>query len=242
MKSIYTTTSPNIFVNSPNFKRDHYRKSLNDNESFNFSRQKTYEFPIENLSLNDYREIEGENDLPLTTCPQIIDSKKEIHLDLHEIREETENTHRSKMDKEINKDQNLIVQENSNKTNMKCFINQITPKVVYSKIFLTNSLDNNVWMKCEIERKLIDKKVLNFTMKDENGQIILSAVKRPKKSYRLYMHSDELIQNYLGKMKSNFFGTEFNAWDSGKNPKKEKNVELQRSNIATITYVIQVLI
>ena len=42
---------------------------------------------------------------------------------------------------------------------------------------------------------------------------------------------------YIGKLKSNFFNTEFNIYDTGKNPKKTKNKEDMRKELGVIFYV-----
>ena len=42
---------------------------------------------------------------------------------------------------------------------------------------------------------------------------------------------------YLGKLKANFFGKEFNIYDSGKNPNKTKIVNEFRVNFGAILYV-----
>ena len=57
----------------------------------------------------------------------------------------------------------------------------------------------------------------------------MSARKRSgmKTSHYLISMSDKDLErksdNYLGKVRSNFLGTEFNVWDHGMNPKKAKN-------------------
>lgn len=41
---------------------------------------------------------------------------------------------------------------------------------------------------------------------------------------------------YLGKLRSNFLGTEFHVYDTGKSPKKCKNIESIRKELAIIHY------
>ena len=106
--------------------------------------------------------------------------------------------------------------------------------------FLTGPVDKELWVRCNIERKLLDKKVVKFYMTlAENNKFLLCVIKRPKKSYHIYMTLDAFAKDkyFLGKLKSNFFGTEFCTFDCGSKPKKEKNKDLHRSNIAVITYV-----
>ena len=42
---------------------------------------------------------------------------------------------------------------------------------------------------------------------------------------------------YIGKLKSNFFGTEFSIYDTGKNQKKTKKKEEIRKELGVIIYV-----
>lgn len=48
-------------------------------------------------------------------------------------------------------------------------------------------------------------------------------------------------QGYLGKVRSNFLGTEFYLYDDGVNPKKEKGIERVRREYGTIEYETNVL-
>jgi hypothetical protein len=109
------------------------------------------------------------------------------------------------------------------------------------RIFLTRPIEKDLWVKFKIERHYCEKKVVKFYLSlNDSGRSLLCAIKRPKKSYVMYMTTDPLVlkeRNYLGKLKSNFFGTEFNTFDSGRKPKKDKNKEIHRLNIAAITYV-----
>lgn len=42
--------------------------------------------------------------------------------------------------------------------------------------------------------------------------------------------------SYIGKLRSNFMGTEFNIYDSGKNPKNSSNFDLVRHQLGSIIY------
>ena len=104
--------------------------------------------------------------------------------------------------------------------------------------FLTKPLEKGIWLNCKLDRKVCEKKIIKFYLTIYNSdKLVLCSIKRPKKSYKIYMNSQDSDSNYLGKLKSNFFGTEFNTYDSGDKPKKDKNKVLHRSNIAAITYV-----
>lgn len=109
------------------------------------------------------------------------------------------------------------------------------------KNYLTRPLEKNIWFKCKIERKVIDKKIIKFNMTmNDNENLLFTAIKKPKKSYTMYLKQECSQVNeeaYLGKVKSNFFGTEFNTYDSGKKIGKEKNKDLIRANLASINYV-----
>lgn len=78
----------------------------------------------------------------------------------------------------------------------------------------------------------------------DNNIFLLGALKRPKNTCSNYMiRSDKDLNvvkkdsGYIGKLKANFFGTEFNIYNSGKNPKKTKVNDEMRMNIGAIIYV-----
>jgi hypothetical protein len=114
-----------------------------------------------------------------------------------------------------------------------------------TRIFLTRPVDKDLWLKCQIDRKICDKKIVKYymTLADSN-KFLLYVIKKPKKSYNFYMTPDAFAKDkyFMGKLKSNFFGTEFSVFDSGSKPKKEKNRDLQRSNVAVVTYVRKIKI
>lgn len=69
----------------------------------------------------------------------------------------------------------------------------------------------------------------------------MAARKRPKNStpnYIITLSNDsfEKDSNYLGKLRSNFFGTEFNLFDTGVNPKNSNNSSEWRGHLAGIDY------
>lgn len=69
----------------------------------------------------------------------------------------------------------------------------------------------------------------------------MAARKRPNNStpnYILTLNKDsfEKDSNYLGKLRSNFFGTEFVQYDTGKNPKDTDNSRDWRSQLCAIEY------
>jgi hypothetical protein len=47
---------------------------------------------------------------------------------------------------------------------------------------------------------------------------------------------------YIGKLRANFFGTEYNIFDTGKNPKDTKKREEHRLNYGAIIYVFNIII
>ena len=70
----------------------------------------------------------------------------------------------------------------------------------------------------------------------------MCALRPKKKTYSFCLNENpaefKKDDNYMGKLESNFLGTEFLLYDSGKKPKKIGNGEL-RSNLCAITYVIK---
>ena len=125
------------------------------------------------------------------------------------------------------------------------------------KNFMTSPLENGVWIRTNIERRTVDSKTTEFYMNlHDNNRILMKVLKKAKKSYRIYVNregkesadSSELL---LGKVKSNFFGTEFNLYDNEnfmneekekENKIKEDKNKIERSNLSTITYVRKIKI
>ena len=63
-------------------------------------------------------------------------------------------------------------------------------------------------------------------------------------NYLITLDQDKLKkkgQGYLGKLRANFMGTEFVIYDQGENPKKAKNVDLIRREMASVLYESNVL-
>lgn len=101
-----------------------------------------------------------------------------------------------------------------------------------------------MWLRCKIEIQKKGKKAYILSLSD-NGNFILGAFKRSRNTCSNYMIrlDDDLDVvkkdfGYIGKLKSNFFNTEFNIYDTGKNPKKTKNKEEIRKELGVIFYVI----
>ena len=74
------------------------------------------------------------------------------------------------------------------------------------------------------------------------GTYLISGKKKgmgTKAHYQLFSSMYDLNKkgdSYVGKLRSNFQGTEFHAYNQGKNPKKEKNEEKRRCEVAVIKY------
>lgn len=91
------------------------------------------------------------------------------------------------------------------------------------RTYLTKPIEmkNEKLFKCKIERK-IEKKIIKFYLYldseiiEKSEKLVISAIKDPKKSsshYCFSMNSDPSYikdKQYLGTLKSNFFGTEYN--------------------------------
>jgi tubby-related protein 1 len=98
---------------------------------------------------------------------------------------------------------------------------------------------------CNITRKNsgIDKlypKYYCTVLKSE--KFLMGARKRPNNTtanYLITMSFDNFEKNsegFLGKLRSNFMGTEFSIYDTGKNPSEAKNGNEIRKQLAQITY------
>lgn len=63
-------------------------------------------------------------------------------------------------------------------------------------------------------------------------------------NYLITLDQDNLKkkgQGFLGKLRANFMGTEFVVYDQGENPKKTKNIDLTRRELASVLYESNVL-
>ena len=109
-----------------------------------------------------------------------------------------------------------------------------------TKNFIMQPIEIYACLKYQIERKHSEKKVVKYIMTlNETGKFLISVIKKPKKSYHYFISKDAVNKkdmDYIGKLKSNFFGTEFNAYDKGVIRNKEKNKDLHRLNLASINY------
>jgi hypothetical protein len=215
-------TTQNFLTNSPNFKFSisNEADALNKNEKSTFSKQMTFDFP-EKLNLDSLN-----SDKKSVCLTQTNKDKREIHLDLLDDNDGIEGSSRIKLETQSCK--NIY-----NKSILRNSFSLIDPRI---KFFIINPLPKNTWLKFELEKKPFEKKGFKVLMTDEKGEIILTVIKRPKKSYRLYVSKDEVNEGFLAKLKSNFFGTEYNAYDLSKKQVK-KNPSQLRANLATITYV-----
>lgn len=88
-----------------------------------------------------------------------------------------------------------------------------------------------------IKNKMFPRFVLNL---DKGAEFLMGAKKRKKNKTANYLISrDSAVKKQsdlvLGKVRSNFFGTEFLLYDNGKNPKKSGGGEA-RMELATVTY------
>lgn len=79
-------------------------------------------------------------------------------------------------------------------------------------------------------------------MKD-GDRFLLAAKKRSKQrtsNYLVSMDKDDLKrtgENFVGKLRSNFVGTEFTVYDDGAAPKDKGPSEKMRNELAVVTYV-----
>lgn len=112
------------------------------------------------------------------------------------------------------------------------------------KEILMKPIDKGFWIRCNIDRIKKGRKGYVLSLSD-NGNKIMCAFKRSKNICANYMirldydfESEKKDINYIGKLKSNFFCTEYNLFDSGENPKRAKNKENIRKELGAISYVI----
>jgi len=114
------------------------------------------------------------------------------------------------------------------------------------KFFLNSPIPLNCVFKCNVLRKKdgLDKLYPKyFVYTYPNDRFIMAARKRPKNTtsnYMLTLSHDtfEKDSNYMAKLRSNFFGTEFNLYDTGKNPKDTIDPQEMRQHYSVIKYVL----
>jgi tubby and related proteins len=98
--------------------------------------------------------------------------------------------------------------------------------------------------RCNIQRKKdgLDKAYPKYYVYSyPNDKFLMAAKKRPKNStpnYMITMNTEvfEKDNNFLGKLRSNFFGTEFNLFDTGNNPKDTDNQSQWRCILSSVEY------
>jgi tubby-related protein 1 len=98
--------------------------------------------------------------------------------------------------------------------------------------------------RCNILRKKdgIDKLYPKyFVYSYPNDRFLMAARKRPKNKTSNYIitmnhESFDKDENYLAKLRSNFFGTEFNLFDVGSNPNDTEDSNQWRKHLSAIVY------
>jgi hypothetical protein len=123
--------------------------------------------------------------------------------------------------------------------------------IYYINIYnIFRPIDKNIWLRCKIERSKKIKKGFILSLSDNENSLI-SGLKKSKNLCSNYMirmdcdlETEKKDSNFIGKLKSNFFGTEYNLYDSGVNPKmlknKNKNDDINvniRKELGYISYV-----
>lgn len=120
------------------------------------------------------------------------------------------------------------------------------------KKFLTSPIPKNVLLLCSVRRdsKGLKKKFYpKYLMHLSEGYSFLLAGKKRAKSktsnYLISMHQNELSTRspgYLGKLRSNFLGTQFVIYDSGEDPsKKTTTVDNVREELGVVFYQSNIL-
>ncbi|KAM3129701.1 hypothetical protein pb186bvf_018214 [Paramecium bursaria] len=117
------------------------------------------------------------------------------------------------------------------------------------KYFLTNPCPQGGMIQCTIKR---DKSGFgrfypSYHIHFSNGFLYLMSAKKRAcnntSNYLIAMSKSDMTakQNFLGKVRSNFIGTEFILYDSGKNPKKTKHPEEFRQQLGVVLYESNIL-
>jgi len=155
-----------------------------------------------------------------------------------------------KQKKELNKQQDAEIgivrggdQENS-ETQSKILHIDVS-KITDMKAFLTTPCPKGYRIECTIKR---DKSGMGrFYPKyhcylSHGPQYLMSGKKRAHNAtsnYLISYNKNEIKKNSpfcLGKLRSNFLGTEFNIFDQGQNPGKTRDIEKLRSHLGVVLY------
>jgi len=211
-------------IRSTLYQRDNHISKLNKNDD------------IEEIIENQEKKKENDN---------ILNNKIEIKDD--DIIKNYNNQQENEINKEtINIQKHYVVDENDPRMKLYSIINSKDELEDLNtlKHFLITPLPKKQIFRCNIIRKKdgLDKAFPKyFVYCFPNERFLMSAKKMPKNStpnYLITMNKNkfEKDDNSLGKLRSNFFGTEFNLFDNGKNPKDSNNIEEFRSFLTGIEY------
>lgn len=114
------------------------------------------------------------------------------------------------------------------------------------KDFLTSPLPIGKALNCNIIRKIIGKDQQNikyYVYLDSNDKFIFAAHKHPKKNKFKISIDHEVIysvydKDFLSKIKSNYLGTEFNIYSTGKNHKQIYKKEDIKNILGTVKFEV----
>lgn len=75
------------------------------------------------------------------------------------------------------------------------------------------------------------------------GRLLLTAQKKLGIATKFKMYSGNLTsqKNYIGKVESNFLGTEWQFFDSGVNPERSRDLEKVRKQLGSVGYQYNLL-
>lgn len=129
--------------------------------------------------------------------------------------------------------QDLVFEDEIDWNNTKAFLNS---PVVFGKTLMCNVYRYN---------KDADKSATRYVLTLlQNDRFIMNAQKQKKNvgdNFVISMKQDDFDKSsdaHIGKFRSNFWNTEYNVFDSGKNPKNATSPSEYRKQYAGITYVI----
>jgi len=115
----------------------------------------------------------------------------------------------------------------------------------HMEFFLTEPIPQGVTLMVNITRKKTGLEKIYpkyFCTVHESNAFLMAARKRPHNvsaNYIITMSKDNFekeSKQTIGKLRSNFMGTEFNIYDNGKNPNDSKNLNEIRCQYASVVY------
>lgn len=155
-----------------------------------------------------------------------------------------------RINEEITYEKDENEEKNSNLLSLYKSINDINVSKSFLYDFFTKPIPRGLYLQTNMRRdnKGINKSnpIYYIYLNDNSNKLLMSAIKLNKATSSYYLitmssSSFEKDENFLGKLRSNFFGSEYYLYDNGCNNKKSDNMKITRNIISSIEYETNIL-